>query len=157
MYFFRTFKKSIEPYKVHNMGLRYINTTVYVPSSELGLPQPVSRKRVCPSPNQRVGGVAHSPAGEGLGESQFRRLEKKLSEFLLLGAGAGDVLYSVHLTVIPLTHQWPCTAGGKGHLRWPSLPQPTLAEITIYQHPSPPFPNSNPCSFFSSHLSAVFY
>jgi hypothetical protein len=25
------------------------------------------------------GGGAHSPAGEGLGESQFRRLEKKLS------------------------------------------------------------------------------
>ncbi len=25
------------------------------------------------------GGRAHSPTGEGLGESQFRRLEKKLS------------------------------------------------------------------------------
>ncbi len=25
MYFFRTFKKSTAPYKVHNMGLRYIN------------------------------------------------------------------------------------------------------------------------------------
>ncbi len=24
MYFFRTFKKSTAPYKVHNMGLRYI-------------------------------------------------------------------------------------------------------------------------------------
>jgi hypothetical protein len=24
MYFFRTFKKSTSPYKVHNMGLRYI-------------------------------------------------------------------------------------------------------------------------------------
>jgi hypothetical protein len=32
--------------------------TVYVPSSELGLPQPLSRKRVCPPllPDQRVGG-----------------------------------------------------------------------------------------------------
>ncbi len=29
------------------------------------------------------GGEAHSPAGEGLGESQFRRLEKKLSTLLL--------------------------------------------------------------------------
>ncbi len=40
----------------------------------------VCRQRVCLSPsNQRVG--AHSPAaaGEGLGQSQFRRLEKKLS------------------------------------------------------------------------------
>ncbi len=26
MYFFRTFKKSTAPYKVHNMGLRYIKT-----------------------------------------------------------------------------------------------------------------------------------
>jgi hypothetical protein len=25
MYFFRTFKKSTAPYKVHNMGLRYIH------------------------------------------------------------------------------------------------------------------------------------
>jgi hypothetical protein len=44
-------------------------------SSELGLPHPISRKRVCPlPPNQRVG--AHTPAGEGVGESHFRRLEK---------------------------------------------------------------------------------
>ncbi len=51
------------------------STTVYVPSSELGLSHPLSRQRVCPSPGR--GG--HSPAGEGLGESQFRRLEKKLN------------------------------------------------------------------------------
>ncbi len=52
-----------------------------VPSLELGLSHPLSRQRVwlCPSPrNQRVGG-AHSPAGEGLGDSQFQRLEKKLA------------------------------------------------------------------------------
>jgi hypothetical protein len=42
------------------------STTVYVPSSELGLSQPLSRQRVCPSPQNRGGGV-HSPAGEGLG------------------------------------------------------------------------------------------
>ena len=30
MYFFRTFKKSTAPYKVHNMGLRYI-ITINVP------------------------------------------------------------------------------------------------------------------------------
>ncbi len=35
------------------------------------------RQRVYPSPQNRGGG-AHSPAGEGLGESQFQRLEKKL-------------------------------------------------------------------------------
>ncbi len=44
----------------------------------MGLYQPLSRQRVCPSPQNRGGG-AHSPAGEGLGESHCRRLEKKLS------------------------------------------------------------------------------
>ena len=29
MYFFRTFKKSTTPYKVHNMGLRYIKLPMY--------------------------------------------------------------------------------------------------------------------------------
>jgi hypothetical protein len=53
------------------------NTTVYVPSSELGLSQPLSRQRVCPSPQNRGGG-AHSPAGEGLGESQSNDLRKSL-------------------------------------------------------------------------------
>jgi hypothetical protein len=44
-------------------------------------PHPLSRKRVCcaPPPGTKRGGVAHSPAGEGVGESQFQRLEKKLS------------------------------------------------------------------------------
>ncbi len=30
-------------------------------------------------PSSELGGGAHSPVGEGLGETQFRRLEKKLS------------------------------------------------------------------------------
>jgi hypothetical protein len=38
--------------------------------------QPLSRQRVCPSPQNRGEG---GTLGEGLGESQFRRLEKKLS------------------------------------------------------------------------------
>jgi hypothetical protein len=46
---------------------------------ELGLSHPLSRQQVCPSPRNQRGGGAHSPAGEGLGESQFRRLEKKFS------------------------------------------------------------------------------
>jgi hypothetical protein len=33
----------------------------------------------CAPPPEPKGGGAHSPAGEGLGEPQFRRLEKKLS------------------------------------------------------------------------------
>jgi hypothetical protein len=40
------------------------------------LPTPLSPASV-PLP-QNGGGGAHSPAGKGLGESQFRRLEKKL-------------------------------------------------------------------------------
>jgi hypothetical protein len=58
------------------------STTVYVPSSELGLIQPLSRQPMCPFP-QNQGGGAHSPAGEVLGESQFRRLEKSLALCLL--------------------------------------------------------------------------
>jgi hypothetical protein len=54
------------------------STTLYVPSSELGLPQHFSRQRVCPSPQNRGGG-GHTRLRVGLGEFQFRRLEKKLS------------------------------------------------------------------------------
>jgi hypothetical protein len=32
------------------------STTVYVPSSELGLSHPLSRQRVCPSPRNQMGG-----------------------------------------------------------------------------------------------------
>jgi hypothetical protein len=67
--------QNIYDHKVHTYT-EYNSTRV--PSSELGSPSPLSRQRVSPYPrNQREG--AHSPAGEGLGESQFRRLEKKLS------------------------------------------------------------------------------
>jgi hypothetical protein len=34
MYFFRTFKKSTVPYKVHNMGLRYIKIFLYPQNSD---------------------------------------------------------------------------------------------------------------------------
>jgi hypothetical protein len=42
---------------------------LFLKSSELGLPQPLTRRRVCPV----LGGGAHSLARDGLGESQFRR------------------------------------------------------------------------------------
>jgi hypothetical protein len=84
------------------------STTVYVPSSELGLSQPpLTRQRLCPSPQNRRGGGAHSPAGEGLGESQFRRLEKKLSTLPTLWVRPALVQYLNHkshehnLRVIP--------------------------------------------------------
>jgi hypothetical protein len=40
------------------------------------LPTPLSPASV-PLPSEPKGGGVHSPAGEGLGASQFRRLEKK--------------------------------------------------------------------------------
>ncbi len=52
-------------------------------------PTPLSRQRVCPSPRTKGGGGAHSPAGEGVGEFQFRRLKKKLSTLPTLCHGEG--------------------------------------------------------------------
>ncbi len=45
---------------------------LFLQSSESGLPQPLTRRRVCPSPPVLWGG-AHSLAREGLVEYQFRR------------------------------------------------------------------------------------
>ncbi len=56
----------------------YHKFTVYVPSSKLGLSQPFSRQRVCPSPRNQRGGDSLA-CGWGLEESQFRRLEKSLA------------------------------------------------------------------------------
>jgi hypothetical protein len=53
------------------------STTVYVPSSGLGLYTPSTSECISPPGTKRGGGMAHSCAGEGLGESQFQRLEKK--------------------------------------------------------------------------------
>ncbi len=58
---------------------------MYVPSSELGLPQPLSRKRVCPPPADQRGGGAHWPAGEGVGEFNSNDWRKS-SAYILCGA-----------------------------------------------------------------------
>ncbi len=42
---------------------------------------------------EQTGGGAHSRTGEGLGESQFRRLEKKLSTLPSLWGGGGVAGY----------------------------------------------------------------
>jgi hypothetical protein len=65
-------------FAIPTMHIHIQSTTVYVPSSGLRLSHPLPRQRVCPSPRNQRGG-AHLRAGEGLGESQFQRLEKKLS------------------------------------------------------------------------------
>ncbi len=72
---------------LHKLHIYIKNTTVYVPSSELGLsqtPTPFLASKCAPPPGTK-GGLAHSPAGEGLGESQCRRLEKSLALFQLCG------------------------------------------------------------------------
>ncbi len=51
----------------------------------LGLSQPLSRHVIV-----LLLGGSHSPAGEGLGESQFRRLEKKLSTLPTLWKGEAE-------------------------------------------------------------------
>jgi hypothetical protein len=45
------------------------NAKLFLQSSELGLPQPLTRRRVCPTPPLVPGGGAHSLAREGVGES----------------------------------------------------------------------------------------
>jgi hypothetical protein len=42
-------------------------------------------------------GGAHSPAGEGLGESQFRRLEKKLTMHSAYSVGSSMLRYSIEI------------------------------------------------------------
>jgi hypothetical protein len=49
------------------------SSKLFLQSSELELPQPLTRRRVCPpSPPQILGEGAHSLAREGLGDTQFR-------------------------------------------------------------------------------------
>ncbi len=55
------------------------STKPFLQSPELGLSHPLTRRRVCPSPFGSVEEGELSLAGEGVGEFQFRRLEKKLS------------------------------------------------------------------------------
>ncbi len=69
-----THKVPVRTFKEYHRGMS--------PRRNWDSPQPLSRQRVFPSP-QNQGGGAHSPAGEGLGESQFRRLEKSLALCLL--------------------------------------------------------------------------
>ncbi len=64
------------------------STTVYVLSSELGLSQPLSRQRVCPSP--RTGGGGHTRLRvRGWGSSNSDDWRKSLVLCLLCGAKGG--------------------------------------------------------------------
>jgi hypothetical protein len=56
------------------------------------LPTPLSPASV-PLPPEPGGGGAHSPAGDGLGQSHFRRLEKSLALCLLCAPPPPPVLH----------------------------------------------------------------
>jgi hypothetical protein len=64
--------------------------TVYFPSSEFGLPLFPTSVCAPPPPGDKGGWGAHSPAGEGIEGSQFRRLEKKLSSIPNLCLGLSN-------------------------------------------------------------------
>ncbi len=68
------------------------STTVYVPRRNWDSSNP-SLARECAPSLQNRGEGAHSPAGEGLGESQFRRLESKLSTLLYYVVATKDMVY----------------------------------------------------------------
>ncbi len=55
-----------------------------VASSEFGAPHPLSRKLV-PPPRELKGEGTHSPAGEGVGESQFEQRVYSVVWYLLQG------------------------------------------------------------------------
>ncbi len=57
---------------------------------------PLSRKRVCspPPPRNQRGGI-HSPACEGVGESQFGQLERKLSTLSTLWQQVSEIQRSI--------------------------------------------------------------
>ncbi len=57
---YTTFPLDLIPYSTENTYIK--STTVYVLSLDLGLPQPLSRKRVCPLPEPKGGGGTHSLA-----------------------------------------------------------------------------------------------
>ncbi len=63
------------------------------------LPPPISPASV-PLPPESKGGGAHSRAGEGLGESQVQRLEKKLSTLPTLCCGARGRAWFIKLVYI---------------------------------------------------------
>ncbi len=68
---------------------------LFLQSSESGLPQPLTRRRVCP-PSPVLGGGAHSLAREGLGESQFRRGDIHCGTFYIYAlCGPTKVKYGV--------------------------------------------------------------
>jgi hypothetical protein len=73
---------------------------LFLQSSALGLPKPLTLRRVCPPPSSVLGGGANSLAArEGLGESQFRRGDRHCGTlyitYFLLGENRNSVTTSL--------------------------------------------------------------
>jgi hypothetical protein len=82
----REYTVFLPPHWVHPTKLIYLqSTTVFVPSSRNWDSPTLSLASECAPPAGTKGGGAFPPAGEGLGESQFRRLEQSLTLCLLCG------------------------------------------------------------------------
>jgi hypothetical protein len=80
------------------------------PRRDLESPNPSLTSECAPPPGTKGEGV-HSPSGEGMGESQFRRLEKSLALCLLCGGHCPPctliyMAYSVRsvLTIVPFVY-----------------------------------------------------
>ncbi len=76
-------------------------TTVYVPSSELGLPQPLSRKRVCPPLPK--GGRRTRLRLRGWGSPNSDDWRKSLALCLLCGWFSSSLLCSVAANIPPMS------------------------------------------------------
>ncbi len=113
--------------------------------SKLGLPHSLSRKLLCPLPQAGTKGGPHSPAGEGVGESQFRLLEKKLSTLPIL------CVLKPPSPRVNLNREllWP--RASPYHLLWPERPVPPFLPHHHGLHPkggglppAPPMPATSP-------------
>jgi hypothetical protein len=77
---------------VYRVYIKYVyikSTTLYVPSSELELSQPLSRQRVCPSPQNRGGGGHTRLRVRGWGSPNSDDWRKSLALCLLCGVYNG--------------------------------------------------------------------
>ncbi len=95
----------------HRHKVHILNTTGTVPSSELEPLHYISPQRVPPEPM----GVTHSPAGEGVGWSQFEQLEKKPSTLSALWSW--DTKKESLFILVPYEAPWGNRAKAR-HLTW---------------------------------------
>jgi hypothetical protein len=106
------------------------------------LPSPSFASECVPPPGTKGGG-AHSPAGKGLGESQFRRLEKGLALCLLCvsmvhAENPGEDSYFLYFNFLML-------------LTYEDSLAPLVTQTVLYYRPSPCPPPPRPFSQLHTH------